>query len=34
VLPGVAEVRIFGERILAMRIDIDRTRLAAYRLTV
>jgi len=34
VLPGVAEVRIFGERILAMRIDLDRTRLAAYKLTV
>jgi multidrug efflux pump len=34
VLPGVAEVRIFGERVTAMRINIDRTRLAAYRLTV
>jgi len=34
VLPGAAEVRIFGERILSMRINIDRTRLAAYKLTV
>jgi len=34
VLPGVAEVRVFGERVTAMRINIDRTRLAAYRLTV
>jgi len=34
VLPGAAEVRIFGERILAMRIDLDRRRLAAYGLTV
>lgn len=33
-LPGVAEVRIFGERRYAMRIWIDRTRLAAYDLTV
>jgi multidrug efflux pump len=32
-LPGVAEVRIFGERRYAMRIWIDRARLAAYRLT-
>ena len=34
VLPGAAEVRVFGERVTAMRINIDRTRLAAYRLTV
>jgi multidrug efflux pump len=34
VLPGAADVRIFGERQLSMRISIDRTRLAAYRLTV
>ena len=34
VLPGAAEVRIFGERVVAMRINIDRTRLAGYRLTV
>ncbi|MGH8740019.1 MAG: efflux RND transporter permease subunit, partial [Burkholderiales bacterium] len=33
-LPGVAEVRIFGERRYAMRIWLDRTRLAAYGLTV
>ena len=32
-LPGVAEVRIFGERRYAMRIWLDRARLAAYRLT-
>jgi len=34
VLPGAADVRIFGERQVSMRIDLDRTRLAAYRLTV
>ncbi|MBI2318925.1 MAG: efflux RND transporter permease subunit [Betaproteobacteria bacterium] len=34
VLPGAAEVRIFGERIVSMRINLDRTRLAGYRLTV
>ncbi len=34
VIPGTAEVRVFGERLMAMRIFIDRTRLAAYRLTV
>jgi len=34
VLPGAADVRIFGERQVSMRIDIDRTRLAAYKLTV
>ncbi len=33
-LPGVAEVRIFGERRYSMRIWVDRTRLAAYDLTV
>lgn len=32
-LPGVAEVRILGEREPAMRIWLDRLRLAAYRLT-
>ena len=32
-LTGVADVRIFGERRYAMRIWLDRTRLAAYRLT-
>ena len=33
-LPGVAEVRIFGERRYAMRLWIDTQRLAAYRITV
>ncbi|BBK38633.1 acriflavin resistance protein [Allostella sp. ATCC 35155] len=33
-LPGVSEVRIFGERRYAMRIWVDRARLAAYDLTV
>ncbi|MFA7666879.1 MAG: efflux RND transporter permease subunit [Burkholderiaceae bacterium] len=33
-LTGVAEVRIFGERRYAMRIWLDRARLAAYELTV
>mgnify|MGYP006200363241 CR=1 FL=1 len=32
-LPGVAEVRIFGERRYAMRIWLDRARLAAFGLT-
>ncbi len=32
-LPGVAEVRIFGARTPAMRIWLDRLRLAAYGLT-
>jgi len=32
-LPGVAEVRIFGERRYSMRIWLDPARLAAYRLT-
>lgn len=34
VLPGAAEVRVFGERLPSMRIYIDRTKLAAYDLTV
>jgi multidrug efflux pump len=34
VLAGAADVRIFGERQVSMRINLDRTRLAAYRLTV
>jgi len=34
VLPGAAEVRIFGERQPAMRIDLDRAKLAALGLTV
>jgi len=33
VLPGAADVRIFGERQVSMRVNIDRTRLAGYRLT-
>ncbi|WP_088348631.1 MULTISPECIES: efflux RND transporter permease subunit [Rhodomicrobium] len=33
-LTGVADVQIFGERRYAMRIWIDRERLAAYNLTV
>jgi len=33
-IPGVAEVRIFGERRYAMRIWLDRARLAAYELAV
>ncbi|MFN4090692.1 MAG: efflux RND transporter permease subunit, partial [Alphaproteobacteria bacterium] len=32
-LPGVAEVRLFGERRYAMRIWLDPERMAAYRLT-
>ncbi|WP_374449801.1 efflux RND transporter permease subunit, partial [Stella sp.] len=32
-LPGVANVRIFGERRISMRIWLDRTRLAAFNLT-
>jgi multidrug efflux pump len=32
-VPGVADVRIFGERRYAMRIWLDRIRLAAYGLT-
>ncbi len=34
VLPGAADVRVFGERLPAMRINVDRGKLAAYRLTV
>ncbi len=34
VLPGAADVRVWGERQVSMRINIDRTRLAGYRLTV
>jgi multidrug efflux pump len=34
VLPGAADVRIFGDRQVSMRINLDRTRLAAYKLTV
>ena len=34
VLPGAAEVRIFGERAPSMRIFVDREKLAAYSLTV
>lgn len=34
VLPGAAEVRIFGERKQAMRIFLDRDKLAGFRLTV
>jgi multidrug efflux pump len=34
VLPGAADVRVFGERQVSMRINIDRTRLAGYKLTV
>jgi multidrug efflux pump len=33
VLPGAADVWIFGERRTSMRINVDRDRLAAYRLT-
>ncbi len=32
--PGAADVNIYGERKLAMRIGLDPDRLAAYRLTV
>ena len=32
-LPGIADVRVFGERQPSMRIWIDRAKLAAYRLT-
>ncbi|HUH86826.1 MAG TPA: efflux RND transporter permease subunit [Pusillimonas sp.] len=34
VLPGAAEVRIYGERLPSMRIYVERSKLAAYRLTV
>ncbi|HPT55563.1 MAG TPA: efflux RND transporter permease subunit [Casimicrobium sp.] len=33
VLPGAADLRIFGERKTSMRINIEPTKLAAYRLT-
>jgi multidrug efflux pump len=33
VLPGAADVWIFGERKISMRINVDRDRLAGYRLT-
>ena len=33
VLPGAADVRIFGERVTSMRINVDRDRLAGYGLT-
>ncbi|MEB2399398.1 MAG: efflux RND transporter permease subunit [Alcaligenaceae bacterium] len=34
VLPGAAEIRVFGEQLPSMRIYIDRAKLAAYGLTV
>ena len=34
VLPGAADVRVFGERQVSMRVNLDRTRLAGYKLTV
>lgn len=34
VLPGAAEIRVFGERLPSMRIFIDRGKLAGYGLTV
>src|SRR5690606_27080562 len=34
VLPGAAEVRVFGERLPSMRIYVDREKLAGYNLTV
>jgi len=34
VLPGAAEVRVFGERLPAMRVYVDRDKLAGYDLTV
>ncbi|HYG43305.1 MAG TPA: efflux RND transporter permease subunit [Bordetella sp.] len=34
VLPGAAEVRVYGERLPSMRIYVDRDKLAAYNLTV
>lgn len=34
VLPGAAEVRVYGERLPSMRIYVDRAKLAAYNLTV
>ncbi|MEO8133938.1 MAG: efflux RND transporter permease subunit, partial [Betaproteobacteria bacterium] len=34
VLPGAADVRVFGERKITMRVEINRARLAGYKLTV
>ncbi|MYN14142.1 MMPL family transporter [Pusillimonas sp. TS35] len=34
VLPGAAEVRVYGERLPSMRVYVDRVRLGAYSLTV
>lgn len=34
VLPGAAEIRVFGERLPSMRIHVDRARLAGLNLTV
>ena len=34
VLPGAADVRVFGERRITLRVEINRTRLAGFRLTV
>lgn len=34
VLPGAAEIRVFGERLPSMRVFIDRGKLAGYNLTV
>ncbi len=34
VLPGAADVRLYGERQASMHIDVDRDKLAAYSLTV
>src|SRR5690554_4370649 len=34
VLPGAAEIRVFGERLPSMRIFVDRGKLAGYGLTV
>jgi multidrug efflux pump len=34
VLPGAADVRVFGERRITMRVELNRARLASYRLTV
>ena len=34
VLPGAADVRVYGARTPAMRINVDRDKLAAYGLTV
>ena len=33
VLPGAADVRVYGERVTSMRINVDRDRLAGYGLT-